>query len=128
VYKLVATATSLRVSENSLQTHFRSFIYRHSFTNPVNLATMDPVDVQIIGRTKSLKNKQINKKQRHGRATKWRCPACVVFLWPVCCFHVSMLLVTKNVILILAEFKFYNSLLFLLRGILTMRKIRIPVP
>ena len=50
------------------------------------------------------------------------------FVWPVCCFHVSMLLVTKNVILILAEFKFYNSLLFLLRGILTMRKIRIPAP
>jgi len=51
--ELVVTTTSLK----DRKTHFRSFIYDHSSTNPANLVKIGFVDVQIIDPTKkSLEN------------------------------------------------------------------------
>jgi len=56
--KLVDTVASL---DGDRKTNFRSFIYRHSSTNPANSEMIGLKDVEIIGLTESLK---INTKQR----------------------------------------------------------------
>jgi len=47
------------------KTNYRSFIYSQSSINPVNLAKIGLVDVEIIGLTEIIKDKEkIIKKQR----------------------------------------------------------------
>jgi len=44
--------------------HFRLIVCSHSSTNPANLATIGPVDVETIGLAQIVKNKYKNKQQR----------------------------------------------------------------
>jgi len=40
------------------KTNFRSFIYSKSSTDPANLVKIGPIDVEIIGLTKIVKNEK----------------------------------------------------------------------
>jgi len=52
--KLVVMATS---PEKAKKNNFRLIIYSRSSTNPENLATVGPVDFEIIGLIEIVKNK-----------------------------------------------------------------------
>jgi len=59
--KLIATATSFEGSK----TNFRSFINRHSSTNPANLVKIGHVDVGIIGLTEIVKKIKKETTAKH---------------------------------------------------------------
>jgi len=58
---LIATATSFEGSK----TNFRSFINRHSSTNPANLVKIGHVDVEIIGLTEIVKKIKKETAAKH---------------------------------------------------------------